>query len=271
MKQAKQHSDQPPRISEDVPCRGRRRGAGRGIRRAGHRPADAHDPLRPHAADRPDPSQGDRDVRRRTRQAFLRQDQGRDLSELAARQHSRDAAVGAGGVADDDHGRAGVVLQLHEAASTRSRCRTWSPRRTSCTPRSTARSGRRSRKMGEAPGFKVLGYFLLGGRHIVNKVRPVQKPADCQGLKLRVINSPVYLQTFRAARRQSGRDGPVRALPRRAAGRGRRLRVSAARSRRAEDVRGDQVRLARPAHDRLLHHLDQQEAVGRHVRRRSRA
>jgi C4-dicarboxylate-binding protein DctP len=52
-------------------------------------------------------------------------------------------------------------------------------------------------KMGEGAGFKVLGFFLLGGRHIVNKVRPVNKPADCQGLKLRVINNPVYLQTFR--------------------------------------------------------------------------
>ncbi len=52
-------------------------------------------------------------------------------------------------------------------------------------------------KMGEGVNFKVLGYFLLGGRHIVNKVRAVQKPADCQGLKLRVINNPVYLQTFR--------------------------------------------------------------------------
>ena len=50
----------------------------------------------------------------------------------------------------------------------------------------------------EGAGFKVLGYWLLGGRHIVNKVRPVHKPADCQGLKLRVINSQVYMQTFRA-------------------------------------------------------------------------
>ena len=52
-------------------------------------------------------------------------------------------------------------------------------------------------KYADASGFKVLGYFLLGGRHIVNKVRAVQKPADCQGLKLRVINNPVYIQTFR--------------------------------------------------------------------------
>jgi tripartite ATP-independent transporter DctP family solute receptor len=53
-------------------------------------------------------------------------------------------------------------------------------------------------KFADGAGFKVFGYWLLGGRHIVNRVRPVQKPADCQGLKIRVINSPVYLQTFRA-------------------------------------------------------------------------
>ena len=45
--------------------------------------------LRPHAAGRPDPSQGDRDVRRRGRQAVGQQDQGRDLPELAARHHLR--------------------------------------------------------------------------------------------------------------------------------------------------------------------------------------
>lgn len=53
-------------------------------------------------------------------------------------------------------------------------------------------------RFADASGFKVFGYWLLGSRHIVNKVRAVQKPADCQGLKIRVINSPVYLQTFRA-------------------------------------------------------------------------
>ena len=53
-------------------------------------------------------------------------------------------------------------------------------------------------KFAEAPGFKVLGYLLLGARSIVNKQRPINKPEDCKGLKLRVINSPVYLATFRA-------------------------------------------------------------------------
>ena len=53
-------------------------------------------------------------------------------------------------------------------------------------------------KMAEPAGFKVLGYLLLGARSVCNKQRAVNKPEDCKGLKLRVINSPVYLATFRA-------------------------------------------------------------------------
>jgi tripartite ATP-independent transporter DctP family solute receptor len=58
--------------------------------------------------------------------------------------------------------------------------------------------GQRIAGMGESTGFQIIGYWLIGGRHIVNKVRPVNKPADCAGLKIRVINSQVYIQTFRA-------------------------------------------------------------------------
>jgi tripartite ATP-independent transporter DctP family solute receptor len=53
-------------------------------------------------------------------------------------------------------------------------------------------------KLGEAAGFRIVGYWLMGGRHIVNKVRAIHKPADCAGLKIRVINSQVYIQAFRA-------------------------------------------------------------------------
>jgi tripartite ATP-independent transporter DctP family solute receptor len=52
--------------------------------------------------------------------------------------------------------------------------------------------------MSDAAGFKALGSWLIGARHIVNKQRPVNKPADCQGLKIRCINSQVYIQSFRA-------------------------------------------------------------------------
>jgi C4-dicarboxylate-binding protein DctP len=58
--------------------------------------------------------------------------------------------------------------------------------------------GKEITKLGQGAGFQVFGYWLLGGRHIVNKVRAVNVPADCQGLKLRVINSQVYIQAFRA-------------------------------------------------------------------------
>ena len=58
--------------------------------------------------------------------------------------------------------------------------------------------GQRIASMGEATGFQMVGYWLIGGRHIVNKVRAVHTPADCAGLKIRVINSQVYIQMFRA-------------------------------------------------------------------------
>jgi C4-dicarboxylate-binding protein DctP len=60
------------------------------------------------------------------------------------------------------------------------------------------RLGKEVVRMGEAAGFEFLGYFLLGSRHIVNKVRPVHNPTDCQGLKVRVLNSRVYIEAFRA-------------------------------------------------------------------------
>jgi tripartite ATP-independent transporter DctP family solute receptor len=58
--------------------------------------------------------------------------------------------------------------------------------------------GEKITALAKPAGFQIVGYWLMGGRHIVNKVRPVNKPADLAGLKLRVINSQVYLQAFRA-------------------------------------------------------------------------
>ncbi len=58
--------------------------------------------------------------------------------------------------------------------------------------------GQKIAEMAEGAGFETLGYWLMGGRHIVNKVRPVNRPADCVGLKIRTINSQVYIQSFRA-------------------------------------------------------------------------
>lgn len=48
----------------------------------------------------------------------------------------------------------------------------------------------------EEIGLKVLAYWENGFRYITNGVRPIEKPEDLQGLKIRVPESPVYLDTF---------------------------------------------------------------------------
>lgn len=47
-------------------------------------------------------------------------------------------------------------------------------------------------------GVIGLGIWDLGFRNITNSRRPIAKPEDVQGLKLRVIASPVYIETFKA-------------------------------------------------------------------------
>src|SRR4051812_38934356 len=43
-----------------------------------------------------------------------------------------------------------------------------------------------------------LGYWGLGFRNVTNSTRPIAKVEDFDGLKLRVIPNPVYLETFKA-------------------------------------------------------------------------
>lgn len=47
-------------------------------------------------------------------------------------------------------------------------------------------------------GVTGLSIWDLGFRQITNSRRPITKPADLQGLKLRVIASPIYIETFKA-------------------------------------------------------------------------
>lgn len=47
-------------------------------------------------------------------------------------------------------------------------------------------------------GLVALGYWDLGFRNVTNSRRPITRPEDLQGLKLRVIPNPVFLDTFRA-------------------------------------------------------------------------
>ncbi len=47
-------------------------------------------------------------------------------------------------------------------------------------------------------GLVGLAYWDLGFRNVTNSKRPITKPEDLDGLKLRVIPNPVFLDTFRA-------------------------------------------------------------------------
>jgi len=49
-----------------------------------------------------------------------------------------------------------------------------------------------------ASGMIGLGYWEIGFRHITNSVRPITKLEDLSGIKIRVIQSAVFLDTFKA-------------------------------------------------------------------------
>ena len=47
-------------------------------------------------------------------------------------------------------------------------------------------------------GLVALGYWDLGFRNVTNSKRPIARPEDLEGLRLRVIPNPVFLDTFKA-------------------------------------------------------------------------
>jgi TRAP-type C4-dicarboxylate transport system substrate-binding protein len=44
--------------------------------------------------------------------------------------------------------------------------------------------------------FRIAGYFENGFRHVSNRLRPVRRPADMKGMKIRVLPSKVQERTF---------------------------------------------------------------------------
>ena len=248
--------------------RSRRGGRPRHSRRAGASDQDAQ--VRAHAAHGPGPPQGDRPVRRRARQAFQEQHQSRHLPQLADGQHPRDAAIGAGRIAVDVHGRARVVLELHEAAR---RLHPSLPRRQRGEAASRARRplGAQINKFARACGLQGAGLPAAGRAQHRQQAARDQQARGLQGPQAARDQQSRLPRDVPRARRQSRRHGPVRALPRAAAGRGRRLRVPAARPRRAAHVRSVEVPVARPPHDRLLHRDDQRQVRGTASQHRSRA
>ncbi len=53
-------------------------------------------------------------------------------------------------------------------------------------------------KLGEPKGIKTLGVMENGVRHMTNNKRPIKVPADMAGLKVRVMEQPVYIEMMKA-------------------------------------------------------------------------
>ena len=50
----------------------------------------------------------------------------------------------------------------------------------------------------EANGLKIIGWWNLGERSIVNSIRPIQTPEDLSGIKIRVMQSPMLAKSITA-------------------------------------------------------------------------
>lgn len=46
------------------------------------------------------------------------------------------------------------------------------------------------------PGYRLLGYFENGYRHLSNRLRPVRTPADLKGLRIRLMPGKVHARSF---------------------------------------------------------------------------
>ncbi|MBI2296846.1 MAG: TRAP transporter substrate-binding protein DctP, partial [Betaproteobacteria bacterium] len=54
-----------------------------------------------------------------------------------------------------------------------------------------------SRKIEERiPGYRLLGYFENGYRHVSNRLRPVRMPADLKGMRIRLMPGKVHARSF---------------------------------------------------------------------------
>jgi tripartite ATP-independent transporter DctP family solute receptor len=53
-----------------------------------------------------------------------------------------------------------------------------------------------ARKIEERVGYRILGWFENGFRHVSNKLKPIRTPADLVGMTIRVLPSKVQARTF---------------------------------------------------------------------------
>lgn len=53
-----------------------------------------------------------------------------------------------------------------------------------------------AQKIEDRIGYRILGWFENGFRHISNRLRPIHMPADMTGMKIRVLPSEIQRRTF---------------------------------------------------------------------------
>ena len=53
-----------------------------------------------------------------------------------------------------------------------------------------------ARRTEERIGYRILGWFENGFRHISNRLRPIHLPADMKGMKIRVLPSEIHRRAF---------------------------------------------------------------------------
>lgn len=53
-----------------------------------------------------------------------------------------------------------------------------------------------SRKIEERIGYRLLGYFENGYRHVSNRLRPVHAPADLKGMRIRLMPGRIHHRSF---------------------------------------------------------------------------
>ena len=55
-----------------------------------------------------------------------------------------------------------------------------------------------TRRLDASTPFRVLGLWDNGFRHLTNKVRPIRRPEDCRGLRIRTQPTPLHGEVFKA-------------------------------------------------------------------------
>lgn len=56
--------------------------------------------------------------------------------------------------------------------------------------------GQKISKKYDGTGIKPLGFWEIGFRHLTNNVRPIRKPSDLRGIKIRTLPAPIQVKTW---------------------------------------------------------------------------